>query len=114
MTALFGPTFGAELIAAGCQDGISWNSDGIITDPSTITAAQRAVIAAHDPTKVDLRPTAQVALDKSDTTVLRCYSAGVAVPAAWQTYRSDLRAIFTGTDKTSTALPAAPAYPAGT
>ena len=59
MKILFGPTFGAELVAKGCQDGLAWSSEGIITDPSLITAAQQAVIVAHDPTKVDVH--AQIA-----------------------------------------------------
>lgn len=60
---------------------------------------------------------AQAALDKvtgSSGTIMRCVAAGVAVPAAWTTYVQGLRAIANGTDKTSTALPTQPAYPAGT
>ena len=54
------------------------------------------------------------ALSKSDLVVTRCYSAGVAVPTTWQTYRTALRNIVNGTDTISTTLPTAPAYPAGT
>ena len=57
---------------------------------------------------------AQTALNKSDVTIIRCVSAGVTVPAAWQTYRVALRAIVGGTDTVSTALPTRPAYPSGT
>lgn len=57
---------------------------------------------------------AQAALDKSDTTILRCVSAGVAVPSAWHTYRSSLRAIVNGSDLISQTLPAIPAYSAST
>lgn len=54
-----------------------------------------------------------LALDASDTTVLRCIEAGVAVPAEWLAYRGALRAIVT--DPTSAdALPPRPEYPAGT
>lgn len=61
----------------------------------------------------DTRPAARAALDVSDRTVLRCYEHGVAVPAEWVAYRSALRAIVSGT-VTTTPLPTAPAYPAGT
>ena len=61
-----------------------------------------------------LRIEASAALIKSDVTVARCVSAGVSVPAEWQTYRNALRAIVNGTDTTSTALPAIPAYPSNT
>lgn len=47
----------------------------------------------------------------SDRTVLRCYENGVAVPAAWVSYRKALRAVVSGTSAT---LPTQPAYPAGT
>lgn len=58
---------------------------------------------------------AQTALTKTDTTVLRCYSAGVAVPDDIQAYRVALRNIATGKDTTSTVLPTEPTdYPAGT
>ncbi len=57
---------------------------------------------------------AQAALGRTDSVALRCIKAGVAFPAAWQTYTTALRNIANGTDTTSTSLPAAPAYPAGT
>jgi hypothetical protein len=71
-----------------------------------------AAIAAQS--RAPLIASAQAALDRSDTTIVRCASASVAVPAAWQTYRSALRAIVNGSDTTSTQLPATPAYPSGT
>lgn len=62
-----------------------------------------------------LRIPAQIALQKTDTVVLRCYSASVPVPAEWQAYRVALRALAAGTDTTSTTLPAQPlTYPVGT
>lgn len=67
-----------------------------------------------DQTHKALMVQAQVALDKSDTTVIRCYSAGVAVPSAWAFYRASLRAIANGSDTSSTSLPSVPSYPAGT
>ena len=59
-----------------------------------------------------LREAAQAALDKSDTTLLRCYEAGVAVPAEWATYRGQLREIVSG-KSSATELPVRPAYPVG-
>ena len=67
--------------------------------------------------KVEFIATAQSALDKvtgPSGTIIRCVVAGVAVPAAWTAYVAALRAIVNGSDTTSTALPKAPAYPAGT
>lgn len=58
---------------------------------------------------------AKVALDASDTTVLRCYESGVALPPEWSAYRKALRAILTApVAATVPALPAKPAYPQGT
>ena len=59
---------------------------------------------------------AQAALDKSDTTMLRCAENSVPVPAEWAAYRKALRAIIgakVAGDPTQ-ALPTIPAYPAGT
>jgi hypothetical protein len=78
------------------------------------------VAAARAPTAAQLwanyQAQAQASLDKSDVTILRCAENGVAVPAAWATYRADLRAITgakTAGDPTQ-SLPGVPAYPAGT
>ena len=60
-----------------------------------------------------LKESAQADLDKSDITIARCTENAVAVPAAWHTYREDLRAIVRGTS-TATELPTKPDYPAGT
>ena len=67
------------------------------------------------PVIIPLSVLAQTALTKTDITVLRCYSAGVAVPADIQAYRVALRAIVNGRDTTSTVLPTEPTYyPSGT
>lgn len=60
-----------------------------------------------------LKSQAQTALDKSDITVLRCYENAVPVPGTWQAYRTELRAIVSGTSS-ATELPEMPAYPEGT
>lgn len=53
--------------------------------------------------------------------VMRCMAAGVAVPVEWSNWIKSLRAIYNGTDVTSTTLPVPPKnadgsinYPAGT
>jgi hypothetical protein len=83
---------------AGCDVGWTYNG--------TTFAAPAA--AGHS-----LAVQAQAALDKSDTTLLRCVENTVPVPAAWVAYRVALRAIVGGSS-TATALPTMPAYPAGT
>lgn len=88
---------GQEIVAG--SDGKPITQDHVQTD-----AEKQAALVSS----------ARVALNKSDTVVIRCYSAGVAVPAVWQTYRSSLRAIYNRTDTTSTVLPTIPDYPEGT
>lgn len=61
-----------------------------------------------------LKALAQTALSKSDTTLHRCFEAGLPLPADWAVYRKALRAIVGGSDTSSTKLPAIPAYPIGT
>ena len=57
-----------------------------------------------------LKTSAQVALDKSDVTILRCYERGVSVPTEWADYRAALRLIVSGTSE-ATELPVRPEYP---
>lgn len=80
------------------------------------TQAEMSAIAATD-AHAALVADAQAELDVVTGprgTAIRCVAAGVAFPAAWTTYVQALRAIASGTDTTSTALPTRPAYPAGT
>lgn len=81
-----------------------------------ITQAEADALLA--PSAAQIRATfqssAQVALDKTDLVAIRCLKAGVAFPADWQTYVTDLRNIVNGTDTISTILPTQPTYPAGT
>ncbi len=98
------------------NDGTGWravNSQADV-DPATETysATQPAPVqpSAHE----ILQAQAQLALDKTDVVAGRCFKAGVAFPAAWQTYTQALRAIANGTDAASTSLPAQPPYPSGT
>ena len=86
------------------NQGIGWfYSNGTFTAPTPPAS-----------TPITLKYQAQVALAKSDITILRYYSASVAVPSTWQAYRVALRAIVNGTDTTSTELPSIPLYMAGT
>jgi hypothetical protein len=61
-----------------------------------------------------LKGPAKIALDQSDTVIIRCAEAGASVPQEWKDYRAALRALVSGADTTSTNLPSKPAYPAGT
>lgn len=126
MTTRIGPNFGNELAAAGLAGlPFAWASDGTITGETNLTSAQQtalvAVVAAHDPTKPDLRLAASLALAKSDTTMHRIAEAvatGVnswtgADVVAWVNWRKALRSVVANPASVS-ALPAQPAYPAGT
>jgi hypothetical protein len=81
-----------------------------------ITKAEAAAIEAvnNAPQPIPLTEQAQSALDASDMVALRCYKATVPYPAEWHTYTQALRAIVSGADTASTALPTKPSYPAGT
>lgn len=57
---------------------------------------------------------AQALLDKSDLVATRCFKAGIAFPAAWQSYVITLRAILSSAIGDSTQpLPSQPSYPQG-
>lgn len=60
---------------------------------------------------VNYSQAAQQALEKSDTTILRCMENMTAVPSAWATYRETLREIVASNIG---PLPVQPSYPAGT
>lgn len=97
------------------HDTLSWVDISTVTpEPAAGWTYDGAVF--HAPVvpsvAVDWPAQARAALDISDTTILRCYENAVAVPPAWATYRAALRAIVAG--EAVTALPARPAYPAGT
>lgn len=83
-----------------------------------ITDAAATLIQNPDPTTAQLHAalvaSAKTALDTTDMVCLRCYKAGMAFPAPWQTYTASIRAIVNGSDTTSNTLPTQPAYPAGT
>ena len=59
---------------------------------------------------------AQIALDASDVTVLRCVEKAIVVPAEWSAYRTSLRIIVGAATVGDPAqpLPTMPIYPAGT
>lgn len=74
-----------------------------------------AAVASASTTWATYQASAQLALDKSDRTVLRCIENGVTVPATWATYRKDLRAIISAASGDPTqSLPTQPSYPTGT
>lgn len=57
---------------------------------------------------------AQAALAKTDMVALRCLKAGVAFPAAWQTYAKELRNIVSASTGNTGTLPVQPEFPEGT
>jgi hypothetical protein len=82
----------------------AWLAAGNMPDPAQ-SAAEIAAAQAEA-----LKAQAQVALQKSDITVLRCYEHAIAIPSEWATYRAQLRQVIQGTLAT---LPIQPAFPAG-
>jgi hypothetical protein len=88
MTKAIGPTFVAELLAAGVDitRPFSWSSDGSL-NLSRLTAAEQtavdAVYAAHDPTKAD--PTQVFA----EAIGAGCQIVSTATPALNGTYAVD-------------------------
>lgn len=100
----------ADWYSCGAMVVVGWSFSGDAFTPPVPGAPP-----APTPQQV-LASQATIALIKSDTVVVRCYSADpqVVVPAAWTTYRAALRAICNGTDTSSTTLPTPPSYPEGT
>lgn len=68
-----------------------------------------ALVAATPPTLTLAQQAATALAAAQKTTWNEFGSMGSAIPAAWSAYQTALRAIVSGTDTTSTALPAAPA-----
>ena len=62
----------------------------------------------------DLQGKARALLTASDTTLMRCYEAGIPLPAEWVAYRKALRAIISAkSGDPSQQLPTRPPYPDG-
>lgn len=103
------PALTWEAVPSGTTVEVGYTYDGsAFADPDALTAAQQAAAA-----QAQLKQQALNALSQSDVTVLRCYENAVTVPAEWTAYRKALRAIVDA-PSSATALPAMPAYPAGT
>jgi hypothetical protein len=98
------------------NDGTGWRAvdsqADVDTAMETYSATQPAPVQPS--AQQQLQVQAQAELVGTDLVASRCFKAGVAFPAAWQTYTQALRAIVNGADTTSTNLPTKPAYPAGT
>jgi hypothetical protein len=81
-------------------------------------AVSNGTLIAFTPPAPSLASQAQAALTAMDSPggcAIRCFKAGVAFPAAWLAYCVALRSIVNGTaSPMPTALPTAPAFPAGT
>ena len=96
-------TIAPPAVAAG--ERARWSGSVWIAEPIPAPPAQPAPPV---PTDGEL---AAAALVKTDAVAVRCFKAGVAFPADWQSYVSALRAIVAGGQG---PLPDMPAYPAGT
>lgn len=60
----------------------------------------------------NLRQQAQIELEASDRTVLRCYEKSIQVPSEWAEYRNDLREIIRATSfDAAMKLPTRPPFP---
>jgi hypothetical protein len=75
-----------------------------------ITADNAGRPASDSKPSVNIKALAMDALNKSDTTLLRCLEHGVEIPSVWAVYRDALREVIQGS---STALPERPPYPQG-
>lgn len=114
----------AELFATDGDIAEMFHPDMIWVDCSTVsgiavgwTFEGQVFAPAPGPSPADIQAAlaaqAKAALDTSDTTIVRCYEHAVAVPAEWQAYRADLRAVVSGSSS-ATSLPTRPTFPAGT
>lgn len=82
----------------------------IVPDLNGHPIAQEPIGQTEEQSQHVLRASAQVALDASDITVLRCFEAGISVPTVWSVYRQALRQIINGASGEVT-LPTRPNYP---
>lgn len=87
------------------QDGAAIQVWHTVPRPE-LTPAEAQAVAERD-----LVVNAQMALDASDRTALRCFESGLPLPSEWATYRSVLRSIVAGG---SGPIPERPAWPPGT
>ena len=90
----------------------SWPTGMIEATEEQITAAQQL---SPKEQWAEYQAEARSALAVSDTTVMRCYESGIALPDEWVKYRKALRAIVSASSGDgSQVLPGRPAYPSGT
>jgi len=98
------------------NDGQGWrtvNSSKDCANDETYQEVQPAPIIAD--AWIAIQSQAQIALDKSDITMIRCIENGAAVPAGWVSYRKALRAIICATTgDAAKQLPTRPSFPVGT
>jgi hypothetical protein len=101
-----------EKTAIQCSDGrcipvCKGNRDYDELVAKNITVFEYATTSTENPAFLE----AQLALAKSDITILRCVERGVAIPEEWVVYRVALRKIIS--EKLTDSLPLMPAYPEG-
>lgn len=93
------------------DDDVAKGSESLLPADSKPATDKQVIAAQMKAATPDLRIEAQAALLQSDITVLRCYEAGLSLPAEWRTYRAALRAIVSAPDASAMTLPVRPAYP---
>jgi len=92
---------GKSLLPTSCIEITDDEANSIITSYAVPSSSKLAE---------QLKLGAQLALTKSDITILRCYESKVEIPKSWVEYRLALRNIISGTSEKK-VLPTQPPYP---
>lgn len=96
------------------QNAMTGQSQGKIiqSDATGIPQCVDSPIASNDLLWRDYQASAQLAMNKSDITVIRCVESAIPLPSEWVAYRKNLRAILGSAKGDFTKpLPAIPSYP---
>lgn len=89
------------------QEFLRWNKTQKV--PLDLNSIDNTIV--EEVNNRELTITAQIELDKSDRTLLRCIENNISIPENWANYRKDLRKVVSGTKK---EIPVKPEYPPNT